>query len=54
MDLLPYLVAVAIGGVLGSQLSISQKNQAILHKNLLWVVVLAWLLLAKKIIFAVI
>lgn len=54
MDLLPYLVAVAIGGVLGSQFSISQKNQAILHKILLWVVVLACLLLAKKIVFAVI
>jgi uncharacterized membrane protein YfcA len=52
MDLLPYLVAVGIGGILGSQFSISQKNQAILQKILLWVLILACLLLAKKIIFS--
>ena len=52
LDLLPYLVAVAIGGVLGSQFSISQKNQAILQRILLWVLILACLLLAKKIIFS--
>ena len=51
MDLLPYLIAVGIGGILGSQFSIGQKNQVILQKILLWVVILACLLLAKKIIF---
>ena len=50
-QLLPYLIAVAIGGILGSQFSISQKNQVILHNILLLVVILACFLLAKKIIF---
>ncbi len=54
MDLLPCLVAVGIGGYLGSQFSIGQKNQAILQKILLWVVILACLLLARKIIFSAI
>jgi uncharacterized membrane protein YfcA len=48
-ELAPYLVAVAIGGILGSQFSISQKNQLILQRLLLWVVIIACLLLARKI-----
>ncbi len=48
-ELAPYLVAVAIGGVLGSQFSIGQKNQLILQKLLLLVVIIACLLLARKI-----
>jgi uncharacterized membrane protein YfcA len=48
-DLLPCLLAVGIGGYLGSQFSLGQKNQAILQKILLWVVILACLLLARKI-----
>jgi hypothetical protein len=42
-------VAVAIGGILGSQFSISQKNQRILQRLLLWVVIIACLLLARRI-----
>lgn len=52
LELLPYLFAVGIGGFLGSQFSISQKNQLVLQKILLCVVILACLLLTKKIIFA--
>ena len=48
-ELAPYLLAVAVGGILGSQFSISQKNQLILQKLLLLVVVIACLLLARKI-----
>ena len=48
-DLMPFLLAVGIGGYLGSQFSLGQKNQAILQKILLWVVILACLLLARKI-----
>lgn len=48
-ELVSYLVAVAIGGVLGSQFSIGQKNQLILQKLLLLVVIIACLLLARKI-----
>jgi uncharacterized membrane protein YfcA len=48
-ELAPYLVTVAIGGVLGSQFSIGQKNQLILQKLLLLVVIIACLLLARKI-----
>lgn len=50
-QLLPCLVAVAIGGILGSQFSISQKNQVVLQNILLLVVILACFLLAKNIIF---
>ena len=48
-ELAPYLVAVAVGGILGSQFSISQKNQRILQRLLLWVVIIACLLLARRI-----
>jgi len=48
-ELAPYLGAVAIGGILGSQFSISQKNQRILQRLLLWVVIIACLLLARRI-----
>ena len=51
-DLLPCLIAVGIGGILGSQFSIGQKNQIVLQKILLFVVILACLLLARKIIFS--
>jgi len=51
-ELLPYLLAVAAGGMLGSQFSINQKNQIILQKILLLVVVLACMLLTRKIVFA--
>ena len=48
-ELIPYLGAVAIGGILGSQFSISQRNQLILQRLLLLVVIIACLLLARKI-----
>ena len=48
-ELAPYLMAVAVGGILGSQFSIGQKNQLILQRLLLWVVIIACLLLARKI-----
>lgn len=48
-ELLPCLIAVALGGILGSQFSITQKNQTILEKILICVVFLACLLLIKKI-----
>jgi len=50
-ELLPYLLAVAAGGMLGSQFSINQKNQIILQKILLLVVILACMLLTRKIVF---
>ena len=49
-ELAPYLIAVGIGGILGSQFSISQKNQRILQRLLLVVVLIACLLLARKIL----
>ena len=49
-DLLPSLLAVALGGILGSQFSITQKNETILQKILIFVVLLACLLLIKKIL----
>jgi uncharacterized membrane protein YfcA len=48
-ELAPYLIAVGVGGILGSQFSISQKNQRILQKLLLLVMMIACLLLARKI-----
>ena len=48
--LAPFLGAVAIGGIVGSQFSISQKNQLILQRLLLWVVIIACLLLARRIL----
>jgi len=52
-DLLPSLLAVALGGILGSQFSITQKNETILQKILICVVLLACLLLIKKIFISV-
>lgn len=49
-ELAPYLIAVGIGGILGSQFSISQKNQRILQRLLVVVVLIACLLLARKIL----
>ena len=49
-ELAPYLFAVGIGGILGSQFSISQKNQLVLQRLLLVVVLIACLLLARKIL----
>ena len=49
-ELAPYLIAVGVGGILGSQFSISQKNQRILQRLLLVVVLIACLLLARKIL----
>lgn len=48
-ELAPYLIAVGVGGILGSQFSISQKNQRILQRLLLLVIMIACLLLARKI-----
>jgi uncharacterized membrane protein YfcA len=48
-ELAPYLIAVGVGGILGSQFSISQKNQRILQRLLLLVIIIACLLLARKI-----
>jgi len=45
----PSLLTVAIGGILGSQFSINQKNHIALQKVLLVVLVLACLLLARRI-----